>query len=385
MKRYIATTKLEDAKKILKKVKAKADKYGIAFDYVIGDTIEIIPVSVYKIDGLTQIKVGTARIEAVCLEMTEDALIKNGEWNIIAQIEKQNDFNFILPFAPDLEIDPTWRTMPLYCDHCGTNRARKNTFLVQNTDGTIKQVGKQCLRDYTGISPEMAILHKLVHDIYLEDKIPSESLGLYNISYEVKRVLAATCKDIAQHGYRSAQAEKSTKEAVKAILGSYQKIEEKYMEQADTILRHYNAISDEKMIKFSEFKYETLYLLRQKYIDYRKLGILCYAPVMYEKDMTTQETIKAREESTKWIGTIGEKVEFEVKDFYIEKTLYFSRSPYSPSIETYIYAIFDEEGNKFIWKTQKDIETMKKIKGTIKDHTKYGGIKETVITRCKFE
>lgn len=41
------------------------------------------------------------------------------------------------------------------CDHCQTRRFRRDTFLVRHDDGTWKQVGRQCIRDFLGHqSPE---------------------------------------------------------------------------------------------------------------------------------------------------------------------------------------------------------------------------------------
>lgn len=56
---------------------------------------------------------------------------------------------------------------------------------------------------------------------------------------------------------------------------------------------------------------------------------------------------------------------------------------------TYIYNMVDDNGNVFIWKTSKGInlENGEKlnVKGTIKEHNEYAGVKQTVLTRCKIE
>ena len=40
---------------------------------------------------------------------------------------------------------------PLKCDHCNARRYRDNTYLVQNEDGNVVQVGSSCIQAYTGV------------------------------------------------------------------------------------------------------------------------------------------------------------------------------------------------------------------------------------------
>lgn len=56
----------------------------------------------------------------------------------------------------------------------------------------------------------------------------------------------------------------------------------------------------------------------------------------------------------------------------------------------YMYFFKDNEDNVYIWKTSKFISDLNpnteiEIKGTIKDHSKYNGIKQNVLTRCKIK
>lgn len=47
---------------------------------------------------------------------------------------------------------------------------------------------------------------------------------------------------------------------------------------------------------------------------------------------------------------------------------------------TYIYK-FIFNGNVIIWRTDKNLDGILTIKGTVKEHSEYNGIKQTVITR----
>ena len=48
-----------------------------------------------------------------------------------------------------LTVSPAYRSARPVCEHCNTARKRNNTYLVEK-GGDIKQVGRNCLRDYVG-------------------------------------------------------------------------------------------------------------------------------------------------------------------------------------------------------------------------------------------
>ena len=135
-------------------------------------------------------------------------------------------------------------------------------------------------------------------------------------------------------------------------------------------------------------------------INLKYLGIACYAFVGAKKAHDKELEKLAREKMYKdgcadgWFGNIGDK---------FEKELMFERIIGFDGYYGYTYFIFfrDEEGHVFKWSSANgnyhcwcktngkdgycDYEVGKKylIKGSIKDHSEYKGVKQTVITRCK--
>lgn len=83
---------------------------------------------------------------------------------------------------------------------------------------------------------------------------------------------------------------------------------------------------------------------------------------------------------SEYIGNEGEKVNMIVTLDHIA----YWESIYGT---TYVYTFTDEKGNVIVWKTAKGmaIENGEKITltGTIKEHSEYKGVKQTVLTRCK--
>lgn len=84
------------------------------------------------------------------------------------------------------------------------------------------------------------------------------------------------------------------------------------------------------------------------------------------------------------VGTVGEKIEIKAELTGVH--WYDSHFAYR-TITNWIYSFKDENGNIFVWKTQKCIDEMAGdhviLKGTIKAHGEYNGIKQTELLRCK--
>jgi hypothetical protein len=92
-----------------------------------------------------------------------------------------------------------------------------------------------------------------------------------------------------------------------------------------------------------------------------------------------------KEPESEWIGQVGDKVNMEVT--YTKCHTYETHFTYYGETH-YIHQFTDSEGNVLVWKTSNglgDVPTESKvqIKGTIKGHDEYNGVKQTTLTRCK--
>jgi hypothetical protein len=126
-----------------------------------------------------------------------------------------------------------------------------------------------------------------------------------------------------------------------------------------------------------------------EYTTYRNLGILTSLfptfnrDIEYQAEKAEQEKQRAlkqaSEQKSMHIGTVGERIEINVKSFECV-TSWETQYGY-----TRIYKIVDVQGNVYTWKTSNfiDDENIIKVKGTVKSHNEYRGIKQTEITRCK--
>lgn len=96
--------------------------------------------------------------------------------------------------------------------------------------------------------------------------------------------------------------------------------------------------------------------------------------------------INKKETSSEYIGTVGDKLELTLT---FQDRYYMSYENDFGSFSYFIYTFIDMDGNYFVWKATRDIfeETKEgqklELKGTIKEHKEYKGIKKTILTRCK--
>lgn len=91
------------------------------------------------------------------------------------------------------------------------------------------------------------------------------------------------------------------------------------------------------------------------------------------------ENLLYGDSTSEFIGSIGERLEFELK---IKKAIPLE-SIYGKA--TTMHIMEDDCGNCFIWTTSAKkllVDETYKMRGTIKDHKTYKGVNQTVLTRC---
>jgi len=73
-------------------------------------------------------------------------------WTFVATLVHTQEGN-IIRSVPGFEVAPEYRDKANWCDHCQTNRVRRDTYVVKHTDGRVMQVGSSCLAEFIGCNP----------------------------------------------------------------------------------------------------------------------------------------------------------------------------------------------------------------------------------------
>lgn len=162
---WVAQDRLWALRKRFEKLAAKASKYGVtAPEITTGEhkTVKVIDpfdgsvfmVAVVKVtldvSAVISLSGGWAFAGAVEHQFTSAVMADEGEGaaKVVLAPGAPRYTNLLTGGAP-----VALRHAEPLCEHCGTLRARKQTFLIRAADGTVKRVGRSCLHDFLGRDP----------------------------------------------------------------------------------------------------------------------------------------------------------------------------------------------------------------------------------------
>lgn len=131
-------------------------------------------------------------------------------WKVLGIIEKnpETENYTVSSFNEKSPIPTAYRDVnPTNCDHCGTNRKRNSTFIIQNTEtNEIQQVGKSCMKDFVDEKQLEALMFHadfkdIVSDWMESDMERREALVEMYPKKEYLAVISAYMRH--ENGYRS--------------------------------------------------------------------------------------------------------------------------------------------------------------------------------------
>lgn len=395
----IYSSQSEEVTKRLDRIAKKAAKYNVPFSYSVSEEHpQAVAVKTIGPDCRTAETVHTYNVAAVDFDINCDELIRANGWTVCAKIEHGDKGNIVTPFT-DAEIDPDWYTAPARCDHCGTNRFRAVTFICQNESGEFRQVGRSCLKDYTGIAPQVALMFAEVTDIIAND-MNCDSARFATIGavrmYDVKTIIALACDSIKSKGYIKSDCPNATKDQVIKGIRENAEPSKDGIAKAEEIIDWLEHLLDEEPNTIGVER-DCVNLAKSGYAKIKHIGRLAYMPLAYDRYIERKEReakriaeAEAARNSSEYVGEIGKRMEFNIAEM---KLLSSWETQFGM---THLYKFITTDGNVLIWFASstfgdwtKDgrrwiaFESVSKIKATVKDHNERDGVKQTIITRCK--
>lgn len=310
-------------------------------------------------------------------------------YEFIASLEYMEEAkkNLVKTISSDVEVPEIYFTRN-ECDHCKIKRFRKYTVLLKNTlTNEYIQVGKGCVKEYLGIDITDYVAWIAFWNSMSEyqDYCDTDKHGSNPINYEVREVLAQTLEDVKHKGYISKKSSEETGNTTTAsriwkmmngVKDSHNNIEVPRYEISQNTLEEVRVlldwISNYNATNAYEEDLKTLSLL--EFVDSNNLSfIVSLVGFKLRKDHEGEE---AKSSKSNYIGNIGDKIEFKgVPNCLCSYPTEFGT--------TYIYK-FVVDDNEVIWKTSKELGDEEiSLKGTIKNHQIFRGIKQTGVTRCR--
>lgn len=309
-------------------------------------------------------------------------------WEFVATVEHTPEGNIIRKVNPDVAVPERYQTTTPECEHCHRIRDRKDTYLVRNTEtGEFKQVGRSCLKGYTGglDSQVAAEIASFTNDP--EDFLGGLLAGSGNSSYlwgqDFKKFLY---RYIEKHGYQGSSNPTYTRDLVLDYEEGHSK------EQNMATDAEIEAVNDWALSLDLNNDYLRNAFLAWQLEDpeYRHIKLLASFVNTYFKaqQQKQQQQLKqqAREKEaagSDYVGKVGDKITFTIASSKViyEKT--FSNG-WSTTV-TPVHRIVGTDGNIYIWATRGAVMDGDVVTGTVKDHSEYQGEKQTVVYRAKSE
>ena len=299
-------------------------------------------------------------------------VIRLGDYEIVAMYTIENGAELKFKFdgyeSDVKEVD--YRR----CDHCNVRHERKTVLVVSDGEKEM-QVGKSCVKDFTGISVStFDWLRQTVTAIHDYDDDGSEgSSG--EILYSVENVLALAHMSCKERGYHKAGSEMPTSSVVSMMLSdgvSAEKVNYDWAESAVEIIKGIESDND--------YVNNVKNMVNAGYISMKRVGLIASAFTLVENEK--QKKITRNTSNSEYVGEIKERITFEgtikfatvIEGFYGVSTL---------------YIIEDNEGNTFKWfcTSEKhfgyEADETYTFTGTVSKHEEYKGVKQTQLKRCK--
>ncbi len=389
----IPEARREDIEKLVAKYQKKAAKYNVALTAEYGEPYaQRVPVR--KADPTTGLiaTVDTVLVEVFDLTIDGEEIRKDG-YTVVAKIEHLEGGNVVSTFGA--EIKPEWRNATCNCEHCGTLRDRRLTFIVRHEDGSEKQVGRSCLKDYCGIDPHAIGYRNELEEILISDDIASYDFERRPVqeAYSTVEILALAISTIKRQGYVKSGEPNSNKGEITEACKGYRPTDAE-LQEARALAQAIAEINEDDAFAANLNNVQSL--IRSEYCKRNHFGYIAYAPVAYEKYVeemkrrAEREAAKNAERSASdYVGQVGQRIDIQIADMKLV-TSWETQWGF-----TWLYKFTDADGNVLVWFASKplervnengvyeDVTSVARIKATVKEHTERDGVKQTVITRCK--
>jgi hypothetical protein len=319
-------------------------------------------------------------------------------WTFVARIVHGEGGNMIMG-VPDEETPTKYRTAPPACDHCRSNRNRKDTFVVRGDSGEHKQIGTNCLRDFLGTEDPAAYvlyfseLKSLVDDM---DGGLEERGGRRSAEVETVDFLATSIAVARKLGFVSRRAadERNLPTTSSQVMRYFFSDAEEFKKEVDSARRPDDRERAEKMIAWArslkdageegveQYLWNLSVAAEGLTVDSRSAGLMASLPSAYDRAMGVSSSRPAKEAPPAPTLKAGDKFEGVLT---VEKV----RSWSTDYGVTTLHVMKDDEGRSYKWKASKeslDEGSRVRIKGSVKavEPDRYNNNIPTVeLTRCK--
>lgn len=403
---------MESLEKKLTRIRNKAAKYGCDFKYEkIGEHFEEKTITDWDdvigvINGQTVYRKWKETIKYIDIDVEGNAAI-NG-WKFAASLEFTEAGN-IIKGTGEVEIPQRYYDCAPWCEHCKTSRDRRHSYIVYNEDGEFKQVGKSCLRDFTGgLSAEyVAQIESFIKEV--EEARDISYYGFSKTYFDVEDFMVFAAETIRLFGYckrdgfSTSTADRAEElyrfhngmrlNRSKSVVARLDEAESRGFDPKNKESVELAKSVREWIIhneRDDNYFHNLKVACSNRCVDRMGLGLLVSSFPAYNRELEYEARRREQEAreaqaraNSSYMGNVGDKVSFEVADFAV------ITSWESQWGHVVVYKFVNKDGLEATWKTSGGVDTRlivgSVISGKVKEHKEYRGIKQTELTRCRVQ
>lgn len=255
-------------------------------------------------------------------------------WELVAVLENAAGQS-VVKTVPGVKDLPALRSLdPAMCRHCNTRRRRNETFVLRHTDGTVTQVGRECLKDFLGNDPAKAVgwvdmmtdLEQLLEiRLIAEEGFQLEMGGGGSKYMGLERFLVACAAAYHANGRNFAtrkmvdegKALEATSDTAFVTLARWNKNEDEGPTDADRELAAKAIAWAVALEPKNDFESNLHIYAEQGAFPWKSAGIAAYVLGAYLREQGALYTKKAQsqfllpKEEQKHVGTVGERRDFD--------------------------------------------------------------------------
>lgn len=332
-------------------------------------------------------------------------------WTFEATVDHLS--NGLITSYPGSTLDLTpFRGSDATCDHCQTNRLRHETFIVRHVDTSnlantelsatvTKRVGRTCLADFLGHhgNPSALIGHINLWGKAFEalESFAAAGIGTATNTLELVPFVAFVAAEMRSFGWISkgkAWENHLTATADRAQGAYWASDFQKDMPTADDDFRALRAVTwarglTDSEVEENDYLFNLRAVCRDDFIRPKRGGLAGSVIVAAERAIEkAARTVSDAQKSNLHVGTVGEKVELDLKlvDTRVTEGYY--------GITT-LHKFEDATGNSLCWfasnpefvkaadgsKRGMNVGDTLRLKGTVKKHGDFRGRNQTTLTR----
>lgn len=330
-----------------------------------------------------------------------------GGWRLVGVCEQTD--NRLLRAVPGETIPEDQRDRGNICDHCGTERRRKQTCILVNDDEErVVSVGSQCLKDFLGWSPNSLL--------WWSENAPEDENAFFGeprssmTEFTVAGVFAAAFAVLKRYGWISAGRARDTNELSTAAVVGYRlnppkgakgrwhdhdeimacEVTPDLVAQAEACRTYWSTEAD----RSSEFAFNLARVSEdaETCVSHRSWALVVAGAAMYLRHLDRlreQERLRKSGESSEHFGELKKRYDLRVQVTFIRpvETMYGT---------SYLVKMVDAEHHVFTTfastdPTYKDGDEDRvavgdhcTIRATVTKHSVYNNVKETTVNRVVF-